>query len=128
MYFTKLPPKIIFSISFDYEDCGYQQADLVKLSILLNGKEVEELATVVHQDKARESGKAICNKLKESIPRQLYEVAIQASIGSRIIARENVKALRKNVLAKCVSSNLFFEHPYVLLQTAYPVGRNSLNA
>ena len=89
--------------SFDYEDCGYQPANLVKLSILLNGREVEELATVVHQDKSRESGKAVCAKLKESIPRQLYEVAIQAAIGSRIVARENVRALRKNVLAKCVS-------------------------
>nr|XP_054754600.1 translation factor GUF1, mitochondrial-like [Lytechinus pictus] len=69
--------------TFDYEDSGYQQANLVKLSILLNGQEVEELATVVHQDKARESGKAVCNKLKESIPRQLYEVAIQAAIRSR---------------------------------------------
>eukprot|EP00057_Strongylocentrotus_purpuratus_P013618 XP_011668092.1 PREDICTED: translation factor Guf1, mitochondrial [Strongylocentrotus purpuratus] len=92
--------------SFDYEDCGYQQADLVKLSIILNGREVEELATVVHQDKAREAGKAVCNKLKESIPRQLYEVAIQAALGSRIIARENVKALRKNVLAKCYGGDI----------------------
>ncbi|XP_071486111.1 translation factor Guf1, mitochondrial-like [Diadema antillarum] len=92
--------------SFDYEDCGYQSADLVKLSILLNGREVEELATVVHRDKARESGKAVCGKLKENIPRQLYEVAIQAAVGGRIVARENIKALRKNVLAKCYGGDI----------------------
>ncbi|XP_071499367.1 translation factor Guf1, mitochondrial-like [Diadema antillarum] len=92
--------------SFDYEDCGYQSADLAKLSILLNGREVEELATVVHRDKARESGKAVCGKLKENIPRQLYEVAIQAAVGGRIVARENIKALRKNVLAKCYGGDI----------------------
>ncbi|XP_022079630.1 translation factor Guf1, mitochondrial-like isoform X1 [Acanthaster planci] len=92
--------------SFDYEDCGYQAADLVKLSILLNGQEVEELATIVHRDKAREVGKAVCTKLVDTIPRQLYEVAIQAAIGGKIVARENIRALKKNVLAKCYGGDI----------------------
>lgn len=75
---------------------------MIKLRILLNSKEVDELAIIVHRTKSREVGKAVCAKLKESIPRQLYEVAIQAAIGSKIVARETIKALRKNVLAKCV--------------------------
>uniref|UniRef100_A0A2K6MNV7 GTP binding elongation factor GUF1 n=1 Tax=Rhinopithecus bieti TaxID=61621 RepID=A0A2K6MNV7_RHIBE len=88
--------------SFDYEDAGYQTAELVKMDILLNGNNVEELVTVVHKDKAHSIGKAICERLKDSLPRQLFEIAIQAAIGSKIIARETVKAYRKNVLAKCL--------------------------
>ncbi|XP_053433590.1 translation factor GUF1, mitochondrial isoform X5 [Nycticebus coucang] len=88
--------------SFDYEDAGYQTAELVKMDILLNGNIVEELVTVVHKDKAYSVGKAICERLKDSLPRQLFEIAIQAALGSKIIARETVKAYRKNVLAKCV--------------------------
>ncbi|XP_072040035.1 translation factor Guf1, mitochondrial-like [Amphiura filiformis] len=92
--------------SFDYEDAGYQAAELVKLSILLNGQEVNELAMVVHKDKAREVGKRVCATLKETIPRQLFEVAVQAAIGKKILARENVKAVRKNVLAKCYGGDV----------------------
>ncbi|XP_055967424.1 translation factor GUF1, mitochondrial isoform X2 [Sorex fumeus] len=92
--------------SFDYEDAGYQTADLVKMDILLNGNIVEELATVVHKDKAYSVGKAICECLKDCLPRQLFEIAIQAAIGSKIIARENVKAYRKNVLAKCYGGDI----------------------
>ncbi|XP_033631617.1 translation factor Guf1, mitochondrial-like [Asterias rubens] len=92
--------------SFDYEDCGYQTADLIKLSILLNGREVEELASIVHRDNARLAGKAICSKLSNTIPRQMYEVAIQAAVGSKIMARENIKALKKNVLAKCYGGDI----------------------
>ncbi|XP_027456039.1 translation factor GUF1, mitochondrial isoform X2 [Zalophus californianus] len=92
--------------SFDYEDAGYQTADLVKMDILLNGNLVEELVTIVHKDKAHTVGKAICERLKDSLPRQLFEIAIQAAIGSKIIARETVKAYRKNVLAKCYGGDI----------------------
>uniref|UniRef100_A0A2K5QHA3 GTP binding elongation factor GUF1 n=1 Tax=Cebus imitator TaxID=2715852 RepID=A0A2K5QHA3_CEBIM len=92
--------------SFDYEDAGYQTAELVKMDILLNGNTVEELVTVVHKDKAHSIGKAMCERLKDCLPRQLFEIAIQASIGSKIIARETVKAYRKNVLAKCYGGDI----------------------
>ncbi|XP_047575161.1 translation factor GUF1, mitochondrial isoform X1 [Lutra lutra] len=92
--------------SFDYEDAGYQTAELVKMDILLNGNPVEELVTIVHKDKAHSVGKAICERLKESLPRQLFEIAIQAAVGSKIIARETVKAYRKNVLAKCYGGDI----------------------
>ncbi|KAM4710097.1 translation factor GUF1, mitochondrial isoform 2-T4 [Discoglossus pictus] len=92
--------------SFDYEDAGYQPAELVKMDILLNGRPVEELVTIAHKDKAYQVGKTICEKLQDSIPRQLFEIAIQAAIGSKIIARETVKAYRKNVLAKCYGGDI----------------------
>uniref|UniRef100_A0A8C2V9Q7 GTP binding elongation factor GUF1 n=1 Tax=Chinchilla lanigera TaxID=34839 RepID=A0A8C2V9Q7_CHILA len=92
--------------SFDYEDAGYQTADLVKMDILLNGNIVEELVTVVHKEKAHSVGKTICERLKDSLPRQLFEIAIQAAIGSKIVARETVKAYRKNVLAKCYGGDI----------------------
>ncbi|XP_067892183.1 translation factor Guf1, mitochondrial isoform X2 [Heterodontus francisci] len=90
--------------SFDYEDAGYQVADLIKMDIYLNGKCVEELTTIVHREKAYSAGKAIAERLKDTIPQQLFEIAIQAAIGNKIIARETIKAVRKNVLAKCMSS------------------------
>ncbi|XP_029175193.1 translation factor GUF1 homolog, mitochondrial [Nylanderia fulva] len=86
--------------SFDYEDHDYQVSDIVKLDILLNGKMVEELSTIVHQTKAIQTGKKLCTKLVETIPRQLFEIAIQAAIRSKIIARETVKAYKKDVTAK----------------------------
>uniref|UniRef100_A0A286Y5C0 GTP binding elongation factor GUF1 n=1 Tax=Cavia porcellus TaxID=10141 RepID=A0A286Y5C0_CAVPO len=92
--------------SFDYEDAGYQTAELVKMDILLNGNIVEELVTVVHKEKAYSVGKTICERLKDSLPRQLFEIAIQAAIGSKIIARETVKAYKKNVLAKCYGGDI----------------------
>ncbi|XP_019408422.1 PREDICTED: translation factor GUF1, mitochondrial isoform X1 [Crocodylus porosus] len=92
--------------SFDYEDAGYQAADLVKMDFHLNGNTVEELATVVHKDKAYAVGKAICERLKDAIPRQLFEIAIQAVIGKKIIARETLKAYRKDVLAKCYGGDI----------------------
>ncbi|KAJ1061204.1 hypothetical protein CapIbe_005641 [Capra ibex] len=92
--------------SFDYEDAGYQTAELVKMDILLNGNTVEELVTIVHKDKAYSVGKTICERLKDSLPRQLFEIAIQAALGSKIIARETVKAYRKNVLAKCYGGDI----------------------
>ncbi|XP_008109861.1 translation factor GUF1, mitochondrial [Anolis carolinensis] len=92
--------------SFDYEDAGYQTADLVKMDILLNGNPVEELGTIVHKEKAYPVAKSMCERLKDVIPRQLFEIAIQAAIGSKIIARETVKAYRKNVLAKCYGGDI----------------------
>ncbi|XP_017454675.1 translation factor GUF1, mitochondrial isoform X1 [Rattus norvegicus] len=92
--------------SFDYEDAGYQTADLIKMDILLNGNIVEELVTVVHREKAYTVGKSICERLKDSLPRQLFEIAVQAAIGSKVIARETVKAYRKNVLAKCYGGDI----------------------
>ncbi|XP_057628550.1 translation factor GUF1, mitochondrial isoform X1 [Chionomys nivalis] len=92
--------------SFDYEDAGYQTAELIKMDILLNGNIVEELVTVVHREKAYTVGKTICERLKDSLPRQLFEIAIQAAIGSKVIARETVKAYRKNVLAKCYGGDI----------------------
>uniref|UniRef100_A0A670J1S0 GTP binding elongation factor GUF1 n=1 Tax=Podarcis muralis TaxID=64176 RepID=A0A670J1S0_PODMU len=92
--------------SFDYEDAGYQPADLIKMDILLNGNPVEELITIVHKDKAYTVGKALCERLKDVIPRQLFEIAIQAAVGKKVIARETVKAYRKNVLAKCYGGDI----------------------
>uniref|UniRef100_A0A3P8Z3E2 Tr-type G domain-containing protein n=1 Tax=Esox lucius TaxID=8010 RepID=A0A3P8Z3E2_ESOLU len=92
--------------SFDYEDAGYQAADVIRMDILLNGKPVEELTTIVHRDRAYSAGKAMCERLQDAIPRQMFEIAVQAAIGSKVIARETIKAFRKNVLAKCYGGDI----------------------
>jgi len=92
--------------SFDYEESGYEASDLVKMDILLNGKAVDALSVIVHRDKAYYLGRELCEKLRAVIPRQLFEVIIQAALGSKILARESVAPLRKDVTAKCYGGDI----------------------